>query len=49
MKEILDREPWLFDKNLVLLKELDRGEQPSVVQLDSAVLWLRIYDLPAMV
>ncbi|KAL8461738.1 hypothetical protein ACS0TY_033006 [Phlomoides rotata] len=28
MREVLDREPWHFDKNLLVLKVLKRGEQP---------------------
>lgn len=47
LKDVLNREPWLFDKNLLLLKELEMGEQPSQVRLDSTALWMRVYDLPA--
>ncbi|KAL8512077.1 hypothetical protein ACS0TY_018513 [Phlomoides rotata] len=35
MKEVLSREPWLFDKYIMSLKELGRGEQPSTVCFDS--------------
>ncbi|KAL8528455.1 hypothetical protein ACS0TY_006039 [Phlomoides rotata] len=38
MKEVLSREQWLFDKNILSLKELGGGEQPSA-----------IYDLPMIV
>ncbi|KAL8542605.1 hypothetical protein ACS0TY_003476 [Phlomoides rotata] len=46
LSEVLDREPWLFDRNLVLLRELGMGEQPSSVTPYLANFWLRMYDLP---
>ncbi|KAL8491953.1 hypothetical protein ACS0TY_023524 [Phlomoides rotata] len=49
MPEVLDREPWLFDRNLVLLRELGMGEQPSTVTPYLANFWLRMYNLPATV
>ncbi|KAL8496991.1 hypothetical protein ACS0TY_020610 [Phlomoides rotata] len=43
---ILNREPWLFDKHVILLKELGGGEQPSTVTFTTSTFWVRIYDLP---
>ncbi|KAL8496970.1 hypothetical protein ACS0TY_020595 [Phlomoides rotata] len=48
MREVLDREPWHFDKHILLLKELGRGEQPSSISFEKTAFWVRIYDLPAM-
>ncbi|KAL8541619.1 hypothetical protein ACS0TY_002762 [Phlomoides rotata] len=33
LREVLAREPWHFDKHLLVLKELNMGEQPSTAQL----------------
>ncbi|KAL8498713.1 hypothetical protein ACS0TY_021879 [Phlomoides rotata] len=46
LKNVLDREPWLFEKNVVMLKELGRGEQPSAISFDCAVFWIHLYELP---
>ncbi|KAL8524893.1 hypothetical protein ACS0TY_014497 [Phlomoides rotata] len=31
MRSVLSREPWTFDKNILMLQELDGGEQPSAI------------------
>ncbi|KAL8485033.1 hypothetical protein ACS0TY_027364 [Phlomoides rotata] len=46
MQSVLSREPWMFDKNVLLLKELWGGEQPSVVSFQITTFWVRLYDLP---
>ncbi|KAL8525181.1 hypothetical protein ACS0TY_014707 [Phlomoides rotata] len=46
MQGILTREPWHFDKNILLLKELGGGEQPSTATFTTATFWVRLYDLP---
>ncbi|KAL8548863.1 hypothetical protein ACS0TY_007939 [Phlomoides rotata] len=46
LREVLAREPWHFDKHLLVLKELDMGEQPSTAQLHHTPFWVRLYDLP---
>ncbi|KAL8519998.1 hypothetical protein ACS0TY_010797 [Phlomoides rotata] len=46
MRAVLAREPWHFDKNVVMLQELERGSQPLTIDLKYAAFWARIYDLP---
>ncbi|KAL8543019.1 hypothetical protein ACS0TY_003771 [Phlomoides rotata] len=46
MKKVLDREPWYFEKNMLVLKELGHGTQPAAVKLNSTAFWVRIYELP---
>ncbi|KAL8502121.1 hypothetical protein ACS0TY_021295 [Phlomoides rotata] len=46
MQGILCREPWHFDKNVILLKELLSGEQPSTVEFNTVTFWVHLYDLP---
>ncbi|KAL8497271.1 hypothetical protein ACS0TY_020817 [Phlomoides rotata] len=48
MLGVLARELWHFDKNVILLKVLKRGEQPSTITFDSTNFWVRLYDLPAV-
>ncbi|KAL8533792.1 hypothetical protein ACS0TY_009983 [Phlomoides rotata] len=44
--EVKKIEPWHFEKNLVLLKEIEKGEQPSAVSFSTTNMWVRLYDLP---
>lgn len=46
MEKVLSMEPWHFDKHLLVLKQLDSGEQPSAIKFDSTPFWIRIYDMP---
>ncbi|KAL8507662.1 hypothetical protein ACS0TY_018268 [Phlomoides rotata] len=45
LREVLRREPCHFEKNIVSLKELDSGEQPSAIVFSSVSIWVRMYDL----
>lgn len=45
MKEVLSREPWHFDKNVLMLKELGAGEQPLDISFETTLFWIRIYNL----
>lgn len=47
MEAIIDREPWHFDKRILMLKELGTNEQPSAVKFERIVFWVRMYDLPS--
>lgn len=49
MQDILDREPWHFEKNLLILKEIERGVQPSTVKFNYVGMWIRLYNLPQFV
>ncbi|KAK6142487.1 hypothetical protein DH2020_022835 [Rehmannia glutinosa] len=44
--KILSMEPWQYDKNILVLKRLDSGVQPSSLNFDFVPFWIRIYDLP---
>ncbi|KAL8470414.1 hypothetical protein ACS0TY_033045 [Phlomoides rotata] len=46
MRAVLAREPWHFDKNVVMIEELKSGTQPSSFELKHAAFWVRINDLP---
>ncbi|KAL8546388.1 hypothetical protein ACS0TY_006204 [Phlomoides rotata] len=46
MKMVLEREPWLFKKNVVMLKELERGEQPADISFNWVTFWIWLYELP---
>ncbi|KAI7989409.1 Uncharacterized protein LOK49_LG13G02902 [Camellia lanceoleosa] len=45
-KRVLARGPWNFDKQLVLLEELDGSLQPSEVQFRFVLFWVHVFDLP---
>ncbi|KAL8515146.1 hypothetical protein ACS0TY_014015 [Phlomoides rotata] len=44
--EVKKMEPWHFEKNLVLLKEIEKGEQPLTVSFTTTNMWVRLYDRP---
>ncbi|KAL8491499.1 hypothetical protein ACS0TY_023205 [Phlomoides rotata] len=44
--EVKRMEPWHFEKSLVILKEIERGEQPSAMSFTKTNMWVRLYDLP---
>lgn len=46
LEEVLKKEPWHFEKNLVALKKLGDGEQPSSISFSSIAMWVRLYDQP---
>ncbi|KAL8527866.1 hypothetical protein ACS0TY_005620 [Phlomoides rotata] len=46
MRVMLNRELCLFEKKVVTLKELERGEQPATMNLNRASFWVRLYELP---
>ncbi|KAK6118985.1 hypothetical protein DH2020_047271 [Rehmannia glutinosa] len=46
MEKILFMEPWHYDKNVLVLKRLDSGTQPSALKFNTLPFWIRIYDLP---
>ncbi|KAL8555996.1 hypothetical protein ACS0TY_003708 [Phlomoides rotata] len=46
LRTVLNREPWLFEKSMVMLRELGRGEKPSALVFNKTAFWVRIYELP---
>jgi hypothetical protein len=38
--------PWIFNKNALLVTDLEETAQPSETKLDSVPVWVRIYDVP---
>ncbi|XP_021770650.1 uncharacterized protein At4g02000-like [Chenopodium quinoa] len=45
-KKVLDDRPWVFDNQILLLKEICADEQPSEVTFDSCPFWIRLIDVP---
>lgn len=43
---IMEGRPWLYDGNLVSLKEFDGLTPPSNLSFDMASFWVRMYNLP---
>lgn len=46
VERILEGWPWMFDKYVLLLQQIQAMKQPSRVTLDKATFWIRLYDLP---
>ncbi|KAL2905726.1 hypothetical protein RDABS01_004436, partial [Bienertia sinuspersici] len=45
-KKVLDGAPWNFDNQLLVLKQVNGGEQPENNVLNHCPFWVRIYNLP---
>lgn len=46
MQWVLDREPWSFERRLVLLAPVDGASPVSGIVLNSIPFWVRVYNLP---
>ena len=48
LDRVVEREPWFFDKSVVVLKPVASGARPSEIAetLNHAPFWVRIYDCP---
>lgn len=44
--QVLDRRPWTFDNNILMLQEISGEQQPRNIVLNSTNFWIRLYDLP---
>ncbi|KAL8498475.1 hypothetical protein ACS0TY_021705 [Phlomoides rotata] len=43
---VVRNQPWHFDNNLFLVQSLSGLEQPSMISLLHASMWIRVYDVP---
>ena len=43
---IIKGDPWMFNRYLLLMKELAPGLNPSTIPLYTMNIWIQIYDLP---
>ncbi|XP_058762169.1 uncharacterized protein LOC131635558 [Vicia villosa] len=48
LESVLRSELWSFDRSLLVLKRISREEQPSELNMNFGVFWVRIYELPLM-
>ncbi|KAK6125585.1 hypothetical protein DH2020_040666 [Rehmannia glutinosa] len=46
MKKVLNGSPWLFDKSLLALTEVDASQIGSNIEVSSCQFWAQIHDLP---
>lgn len=45
-EKVMHGRTWTFDKNLVMLQEINDSTQPSNIQLNRCPFWARLYNLP---
>ncbi|XP_035543083.1 uncharacterized protein LOC118346304 [Juglans regia] len=45
-ERVLREGPWSFDKQLVLVQEVDGSKQVHQIKIQEATFWVRIHDLP---
>lgn len=43
---VMERTPWQFNKHLLVLKEVCEATAPSDLDLESTLIWAKIYDIP---
>lgn len=46
LDRVLAREPWTFNKHVLVLMEAKPNLQPSAMKMDCAPFWIRLYDIP---
>lgn len=46
LDNVLNSGPWSFDRHILVLKRISGTEQPSEMNLGTALFWARVYDLP---
>lgn len=47
-EHVIKEEPCNFDKNLIILKEFEGGQQVCNISITKALFFIRVYDLPLM-
>lgn len=47
--QVLSKGPWSFDKNMVLMKAMEKELQMTKIWIIEASLWVRLYDMPVHV
>uniref|UniRef100_A0A803MW97 DUF4283 domain-containing protein n=1 Tax=Chenopodium quinoa TaxID=63459 RepID=A0A803MW97_CHEQI len=45
-EKIMEGRPWFFDGKLLLLGDIQGGEQPSEIEFFSSPMWIRLFDVP---
>lgn len=45
MKRVMDMEPWQFNKHFLVLKRIIDDVQPSMMEFNTAAIWIRLYDI----
>jgi hypothetical protein len=43
---VLEGRPWLFDRSLLVLKEIDENTPPSLMEFSNALFWVQLHDMP---
>lgn len=38
---------WTFDQNLVVMRRLEQGDDPAMVELDVSSFWIQVHNLPS--
>lgn len=46
LARILDRSPWLLDKNMIILKKVDVGEDPLTMAMNTMEIWAQVHQFP---
>lgn len=44
MHKVIERGPWMFEQNSLVLHQLIGNEDPQLVQLNKMDIWIQIYD-----
>ncbi|VFQ64823.1 unnamed protein product [Cuscuta campestris] len=46
LQRVLEEGPWSFENNTLVCRQVEIGDLPSSVVLDTVDLWVQLYDLP---
>ncbi|XP_074360862.1 uncharacterized protein LOC141701122, partial [Apium graveolens] len=46
VQKVIEGGPWSFEQAMLVLHQLEMGEDPAAVKLQNMEMWVQIYDLP---
>lgn len=46
LQKVVEEGPWSFEQSMLVMKQLKNNEDPHLVQLQEADIWVQVYDLP---
>ena len=47
VKRVLEKGPWTFDNNQLVIKRLQEGKNPKTVPLTTVDFWIQVHKLPS--
>lgn len=46
LRKVIEGGPWSFEQNMLVYKQVQESEDPSIVQLNEIDVWVQVHDIP---